>query len=274
MTANSDNYERFFTKFAKELLKLVESDIQVLVVIDEFGRFFKNDLSNTFMQLWKSVMELGAFNAILIGHDVVTQMMRADTNSFGVINTYQINYIDFDATQQLVTEPTRMKDQRSRFTDNAIQYIWEQSAGNVFYIQLICQATIRFMNDMHINIVNEVYVRQAIEEWLNTDADEGAYCNYGHPLFLSGEIGENAAEERETKIVLDAISISGNSATEGEIVKLAMAHHGQAENVTLIILKSLRARHVVDQDKVSGKYSIRCRFYPNFLNDHIIQSIE
>lgn len=273
--ANQDNYEIIFTNFAKELSKVVdEQGVHILVVMDEFGRFFKNNLSDNFMQLWKSIMEIGAFNAILIGHDVVTQMMRVDTNSFGIINTYQINYIDFDATQQLVTEPTRMNDQRTRFTDNAIQYIWEQSAGNVFYVQLICQATIRFMNKRHINIVNEVYVKQAIEEWLATDADEAAYLNYGHPLFLSGEIGEDAATQDETIIVLDAITRCSNHASEPEIIRLSHELYGQSENVTKSILSSLRARRVVDQDKDSGIFSIRCRFYSDFLNDHIIQSIQ
>ena len=273
--ATVDNYEVVFTNFAKELCQFVdEQDVHILVVVDEFGRFFKNNLSDNFMQLWKSIMEIGAFNAILIGHDVVTQMMRVDTNSFGIINTYQINYIDFDATQQLVTEPTRMNDHRTRFTDNAIHYIWEQSAGNVFYVQLICQATVRFMNKRHINIVNEVYVKQAIEEWLNSDADESAYLNYGHPLFLSGEIGDNAANQDETIIVLDIITRCKNCTTEEEIIKRATELYGQSVNVTKSILSSLRARRVVDQDKESGVYSIRCRFYPDFLNDHIIQSIQ
>ena len=179
-----------------------------------------------------------------------------------------------DKAQQLVTEPTRMNDHRTRFTDNAIHYIWQQSAGNVFYVQLICQATIRFMNKRHINIVNEVYVEQAIEEWLNSDADESAYLNYGHPLFLSGEIGENAANQDETIIVLDVITKCKNCAFEEEIIKKAAELYGQSEDVTKSILSSLRARRVVDQDKERGFYSIRCKFYPDFLNDHIIQSIQ
>ena len=270
-----NNYEKIFTNFTQDLYEVVmEQGIHILVTLDEFGRFFKNNTSDRFMQLWKSVMELGAFNALLIGHDVVTQMMRADINSFGVINTYQINYIDFEATQQVVTEPTRMKDQRTRFTDNAIQYIWEQSAGNAYYIQLICQATINFMNKRHINIVNEVYVKQAIEEWLNNDADESAYLDYGHPLYLSGEIGENAANERETKIVLDAISRCQNFASIDEIVAFSLEHYGQEEQVTKSIVYSLRARRVVDQDEENGKIFIRCKFYPDFLNSQIIRSIE
>jgi len=275
LSAKPDNYELFFNKFARELSKLVSAkDIHILLVIDEFGRFFKNETSENFMQLWKSIMELGVFNAILIGHDVVTQMMRADTNSFGVVNTYQINYIDFDSTQQLVTDPTRMKDGRSRFTDNAIQYIWEQSAGNVFYIQHICQATVRFMNDLRVNMVNEVYVRQAIEKWLSKDIQEDTYYHLGHPLFLSGEIGETAATENETIRVLDCITRSNNSATEADIIKMASDDFGLSESVTKNILKSMRARRVIDQDKESERYSIRCRFYPDFLNYYVIKSIQ
>ena len=130
------------------------------------------------------------------------------------------------------------------------------------------------MNKRHINIVNEVYVKQAVKEWLDMDADESAYLNYGHPLFLSGEIGEDIAKRNETIIVLDAIAKCKNCALEEEIIKTARELHNQSEDVTKSILSSLRARRVVDQDKDNRFYSIRCRFYPDFLNDHIIQSIQ
>ena len=272
--ATADNYERVFTKFAKELDKLRhEQNLHFLIVIDEFGRFLSNDLSRNFMQLWKSVMELGVFNAILIGHDIVTQIMRTDANSFGIINPYPINYIDRDAAHQLITEPTRMKDNRSRFTEDAIHYIWEQSAGNVWYIQLICKCAVIFMNKRRINVLNEVYVKQAIKEVLN-NATIAEIRDYGHPLFQSGEIGENATTDNEAKIVLDAITRRQNDVSEEEIIRLSMERYGQSEIVTKKVLNSLRERRVVDQDKDSGNFSIRCSFYPDFLNDHIIQDME
>ena len=131
--ATEDNYARYFSNFARKLKKYLDSfpednPRQIILMLDEVGRFFANHDSNNFMQLWKSVMEMEVFNAILIGHDIITQMVQQDTNSLGVINLYQINYIDKDSAVQLITEPTRMSDSRNRFTDNAIEYIWDQSA--------------------------------------------------------------------------------------------------------------------------------------------------
>ena len=126
------------------------------------------------------------------------------------------------------------------------------------------------MNKRHINIVNELYVRQAIEEWLN-NADEAACMDYGHPLYLSGEIGSDAVSAQQAIIVLDAVS-NLKSAVSKEIIEYTLNKFGMPKEETEKTLASLRARRVLEQDP-DGRFSIRARFYSDFLNDYIIRTI-
>lgn len=267
-----ENCFEIFTRFTKTLKSfLSDRNYHVVIVMDEFGRLFAKKPTTTFMQLWKSIMEMEAFNAILIGHDVITQIINNDSNAFGVVTLHQINYIDKEASEHLIVDPTLMiQKNKSRFLPNAVDYIFEQSGGNVFYIQTICQAAVNYMNKKRINVVNKNYIQQAIEELLQ-NMDGNGVVQLGHSLFQSGETG-NGVTDNESKIALDAIIQTENTgSTKEHIYEYIARKYNNSITVERIqkALNSLLNRRVIEYE--DNNYKVRVRFYVDYLNKEIMQ---
>ncbi|MDD6307775.1 MAG: hypothetical protein PUB07_00210, partial [Clostridia bacterium] len=281
--ATEETYVRYFERFTRTLKRCMDKEeipkTHLVVKMDEFGRFFEKRDTSIFMQLWKSVMEMEAFDAILAGHDVITQMIRKYVNPFGTINLFQISYINRAAAVSLITQPTYREDKgSSSFTDEAVDYIWKQSGGNVFYIHVICGYAVKFMNNYHINILNTKYVQQAIAEQLD-HIDVCALEELGHALYKSGECGEDRVTDTEAKIVLHAITVCQNT-HDCSTAEALMAYVADAYNLyipnnerVMSILESLFSRGVIEKDD-KGNYMIRVNFYPSYLDKHIIASLE
>ena len=170
-------------------------------------------------------------------------------------------------------------ERRNRFIGGAIDYIWRQSGGLVFYIQYICIASVNFMNERHINVVNDIYVKQAIRNALEKEngEDNSATNLLGHPLFQASE-GNGGISDEQNKIILDAITktttLSSGSDEESISAYLNDTYGQSALPQELIkqIINSLLSRRVIFRDE-KGNYNIIAKFYSDYLNDYIMRSI-
>jgi Cdc6-like AAA superfamily ATPase len=280
--ATEKNYIRYFTKFAKSLKVVLEkqmSNMRILILLDELGRFLEHNEASAFTELWKAIMALGAFDAILIGHDSITRVIQANNNAFGVMTLFHISYLAYEPSVRLITDPTAMTvngEKHSRFIGKSIDYIWNQSGGNVFYLQHICKASVEFMNDWHRNVLNETYVQQAIKEYLNKKTPDDITL-IGHSLFQSSD-GWDGITDRDNKIVLDAITktnhLKSGSNTESIVGYINESYQELALSSEQIqrVLFSLLSRKVVLKDD-RGCFSIVAKFYSDYLNEYIIRPI-
>ena len=238
-----------------------------------------NHEASVFTELWKSIMAYGVFDAILIGHDSITKVIQNNYNAFGVVTLFHISYLSYDPTARLITEPTAMivnGEKRSRFIGRSIEYIWNQSGGNVFYIHYICQAAVALMNDMHRNVINETYVQQAIKNSMEV-RNPDAITLLGHPLFQASD-GEDGIPDEENKIVLDAITKTGlkkSGSTLESIQRYLIDTYGEralSQEQIGRTLNSLLSRRVIVRDE-QGRYSIIVKFYSDYLNEYIMRPI-
>lgn len=265
-----ENYPVVFLCDFLQLLKQKLNYHHVLVTIDEFGRIFSDNIPPNFMQYWKQMMSIGSIDAIVVGHDVLTQQMRENRNEFAAFSLHQLNYLPKDSAVRLIQNPIHSDMIGDRFKPDAVKYIYEMTAGNAFYIQQICFHIVNFMNQNKLNKVNANQVKGVIKNWFaNTETE--TLNTFFHPLFMSGEKGYNAVSDDEAKKILKAIAMASERnnglALKSDILNFAEKIDSVfSNNYARInrILESLESRWVIDKHD-SDKYEIRVKLYQEYL---------
>lgn len=127
------------------------ASVRAVLLIDEFtylyGYIMKGALSLDFMKNWKALLQRNFFSTVLAGQDVMPKFIQAFPNEFGTTEDRQVGYLDAEAARALIDEPIRIggKSGESRYREKADDLIFELSAGNPFYIQIICSRLVENM---------------------------------------------------------------------------------------------------------------------------------
>jgi tetratricopeptide (TPR) repeat protein len=267
-----DSYLRRFLKALEPILK--QHSFHMIFMIDEFGRVFTPQMSSGFMGLWKEIMQMAVFDAIVVGHDVITEKIRENVNEFASFRLWQLNYLPSENAKKLIQNPVLLPDGTERFKKDAVDYILWLTACNPSFIQHICARMVEFMNSNQRNRINKNYVNQVVRNWLTI---HGEADNAFHPLYKSGagEVGLSATSEDEAKMVLSAIAKACDAGffpvkAEAVLANAKQLNGTPVNDMNLIrrVLDSLVDRWVVKNDPEFG-YEIRVKLYQEYLLNRI-----
>src|SRR5207248_4530000 len=120
------------------------NNVRMVLLIDEFsyiyGYIIKGALSEDFMLNWKALLQRNYFSTVLAGQDVMPKFIKRFPNEWGTTEERQVGYLSDDDAEALIDEPIRIggKAGESRYREKAVERILELTAGNPFYIQIIC----------------------------------------------------------------------------------------------------------------------------------------
>lgn len=107
------------------------------------------------MQNWKAFIEDGGFSVVVSGQDTMKQFMLEFQNEFGMFKPERLTYLDVKPAKELIDEPIWDKvNNRSRYTRDSIDKIISLTARSPFYIQIICNELVRFMNEKKKTCIN------------------------------------------------------------------------------------------------------------------------
>lgn len=161
-------YDRL--SYIKEAFLLIEEwkNKKLILIIDEFTYIYYQiklgNISPTFMQNWKAFVEDGGFSLVLSGQDTMTNFIQDFQNEFAMFKTERLTYIDINSARELIEEPIWDKENnRSRFTRNSVEKIIELTACSPFYIQIICNELVRFMNSKKKPVLTPADIEEVIE---------------------------------------------------------------------------------------------------------------
>lgn len=132
-------------KDIKEFLK--NNNLGWIVAIDEFTYLYsdeKDDLER-FMHAWKSMLEKKLFNALIIGQDTMPDFKNEYPNDFCVTYNERITYLTKESVYKMASDPI-LKDGKSRFKGEALEIVYNLTAGNPYYLQQMCSRIVEYMN--------------------------------------------------------------------------------------------------------------------------------
>jgi len=258
-----DLFERFKRKISKtnDWMK-----VRVVLLIDEFSYIYSQivsgKVSKDFMRNWKALLQENFFSAVLVGQDVMPKFKQKFPNEFGIIQDERVSYLKNEDAIKLIDEPIRIggKQGRSRYVEKAIDRIVELTAGSPFYIQILCNRLVEYMNRKRAKLVTKSDVEQVKSELIQ--GVNALSIDKFDNLISSGDTSADAISDEDARKVL--ASIAENSRTGA-----CSRHSITCETETPIdeILKDLQNREVIQQEQ-ENYYRIRVELFKEWLLAH------
>lgn len=203
-----------FRDFQRKSLRTAKwQHVRPVVLIDEFSYIFdqinKGYLSLEFMKNWKALLQNNFFNAVLVGQDVMPKFKDRFPNEFGTTQDEQVSYLRREDAIRLIEDPIRLEDGSSRFREKAIERILDLTAGSPFYIQIICNRLVQYMNRKRVRLVTDADVEQINSE-LITGASSLGRDKFDN-LINSGDTSPDAIDDADIVAVLTAIALNSRT---------------------------------------------------------------
>ena len=200
-----------FTNFKRQISRQEDwNGIRVVLLIDEFqyiyARIVDDKIPASFMQSWKALLQANYFHAVLVGQDVMPKFKARFPNEFGTTQDERVAYLKPDEARRLIDEPIRIggREGESRYREQAIERILDLTAGSPFYIQIICNRLVEYMNDRHALLVSEADVEQVKNELISGVNALG--LDKFDNLINSGDISADAISDEDALKILKTIA--------------------------------------------------------------------
>lgn len=260
-------FQELLSRFQRATVKTTDwHHSRIVLLIDEFSYLYgyiKNGrLSQEFMKNWKSLLQDNLFSAVLAGQDVMPRFKEEFPNEFGVTQDERVSYLLTEDATKLIDEPIRIGGPtgESRYRERAIKRILDLTAGSPFYIQIICNRLVEYMNRKQANLVTEADVEQVKFELIE-GANPLGWEHFDN-LTNSGDTSPHAISEEDARTVLSKIAT--NSRT-GPCSRASI----MVETQTSVndILEDLVAREVIEV-KPGQYYAIRVGLFKEWLLAH------
>ena len=211
------------------------------------------------MKNWKAILQENYFSAVLVGQDVMAKFKQRFPNEFGTTQDERVSYLKRDDAIKLIDEPIRIggRQGQSRYRERAIERIIDLTAGSPFYIQIICNRLVEYMNRKRARLVTEADVEQVKEELIR---GVNALKLYKFDnLINSGDASVDAISDEDALKVLTMIAVNSQTGACNR------------NNITCktktnidLILDDLVKREVVERDR-GQYYSIRVGLFKEWL---------
>ena len=206
---------QYFEETFEELKDLVSNQedwrgVRVVLLIDEFqyiyDRIVAGEIPSSFMQNWKALLQANYFSAVLVGQDVMPKFKDQFPNEFGTTQDERVTYLNELDAIKLIEDPIRIggRQGESRYREQAIERILVLTAGSPFYIQMLCNRLVEYMNVKHAGLVTEADVEQVKNELIHgvNALDSGKFDN----LINAGDTSPDAISDNDALKVLKAIA--------------------------------------------------------------------
>lgn len=190
-------------------------NIRLILMIDEFsyiyGYITKGSIPETFMKNWKALLQENYFNAVLVGQDVMPKFKQRFPNEFGTTQDERVTYLRREDAIRLIDEPIRIggRHGESRYRERAIERILDLTAGSPFYIQILCNRLVEYMNIKRASLVTEADVEQVKDELIR-GANALGLDKFDN-LINSGDTSEDAISDEDALKVLTAIAVNSKT---------------------------------------------------------------
>ena len=262
----SDEY--YFTETIEKIqrvLKRNSPDAQIIILIDEFTYIYDwiklKRIDENFMKFWKALLTNYDISAIIVGQDHMMKFINDPrfTNAFGVIKTWEVNYLSKPDAYNLITKPVSSSPDYAgsngcTILKDAVDYLIELTSGSAYLLMNVCAGFIAYLNERHALIATRGHAEDFIRRSLSHFEER-----WFEPLF-------------NDKIELDSVeSINANKELLKKIALNSTISEGVfAEDLNLSDKESSKLQDLIERkvvDRRNGKISIVVKLYAEWLRN-------
>lgn len=266
-----ENPVTLFISYLNKIYKLPKlKECIPLLIIDEFTYLYsmikKGNIGENFMRAWKSITEKHLFSVLLAGTDDMPDFIKENANAFAATMPKYVSYLDEIGANELILDPIWDHTKNTkRLQDTAVKKIIQLTAGNPFYIQIVMDKLVNYMNKHGIGrSVTVADVIKVMDNFINSLQFSEAPIFFDNlTSFLSADNEETKYEKRVLQIIA-YFTINTEFANKQSI--LQEFGYNEFEKVEKII-EHLLVRNVLKSQSGVQAYKIQVELFKLWLNE-------
>ncbi|MEE4357939.1 MAG: hypothetical protein V2I97_15835 [Desulfococcaceae bacterium] len=258
-------FNNIFDDYKKAVKRLEDwKNTRIVVLIDEFSYIhnfiLSGKLPESFMKNWKALLQKNYFSAVLAGQDAMPKFKQRFPNEFGTTQDERVTYLRREDAEKLIDEPVRIggREGKSRYRERAIERVVNLSAGSPFYIQIICNRLVEYMNRKRASLVTQADIEQVKNDLIRGVNALG--LDKFDNLINSGDTSEDAISDEDALKVLKSIAMNSHTGpcSRNSIICPTC-------QTTDLILDDLVKREVLERER-EHYYRIRVGLFKEWLS--------
>jgi hypothetical protein len=246
---------------------------QIIIVIDEFDGipaelYRRGDIGDSFFQTMRAISNRQKISVILVGGEKVEFIIScqgAELNKFRSISVDYFNkekaWTDFN---ELIKKPV---EKYIEYSANSIELLYNCTAGNPFFTNLICEQILEIMVDRRDSHITETEVFEGIQNALNSVGTE-KFAHFWEDGILETSYKKEAISYNRRVILLaiaDIIARNGSTASKQEIIESVISSNIHASD-TNSLLKELVDRNILSEE--NGFFDLKIQFFKDWLIEY------
>ena len=238
---------------------------RLVVLLDEFTYIYSaiksNKLDESFMKVWKSILEKSFFSCVLVGQDVMPSFQEEFKNELGMIDIERLSEISEKSAHELIVQPILDQNGKSRMLEGVPDLITDFTTCNPFYLIIFMDRLVKYMNEKKYDKCSKGIVNVIKQEMIDgynklSLQDFDGLINAGDDKF------ETSFKDEEVVRVLKEISIGTRIAPT--ISKNDLENNiGEDYNIKEV-LQSLTIRGVIETKE--NKYKMKSGLFKDWLS--------
>ena len=249
-------------------LQLIAPEKRFLIIIDEFDElpvelYKARGVADTFFQtLGKGIAGKSHVGVVIVGGERMPAIIRAQAMRLNMYRAEEIDHFErSDEFSNLVRQPGSPLE----FSDDAIDRLWDYSAGNPYFLNEICSRLAETMIERRDAYVTADEVDEAILHTLNA-IDTNSFAHYWDDGIVEVEPNESSGQVTDRVRFLvaaaEALQDGNDLMSKQDLTELAGKHGCKPTSVDRL-LRDFQQRGVLDGDEHG--YRLRVRLFQEWI---------
>ena len=248
-------------------VQYILEDLKIIFMLDEFDEissnlYKRNEIGNAFFLTIRSISNKSNYSFILIGGEKINFIISIQGEQLNKFKSHRVDYFDkehWSEFKDLVKVPVR---NYLDITDEAINKLYEQTAGNPFFTNVICETMMEIAIERRDSFITDVEMEEAIKKSIEM-AETQIFLHF----WEDGIKEDNEKEEevsykrRKVLLVLSELENNNKSLTRVNITDMLSDELGEIE--VKKILKEFVERTILIEN--NEHYSFRIDFFKQWL---------
>lgn len=244
---NAAEYEHYLEEICEILRADSGKDKKVLLFLDEFVAVMSEEeflpLEN-FLQVLYTQVTAGRMQAVITGAEKMRDCIETYPAFFAKSMVEELKYLSYEATAQLLEEPTRMADRTGRYPNKTIlRRVYELTKGQPFITQHFAQVIVNVLNQEQKNMVTREVLDAAVNQVLYRD--KSIWTSYFNFLLDSQSASWTSEDVRKVCAKLQG------KCEQGDITKAEF--EASLDEVERNVFRNLLERDIIRRDVVDGR---------------------
>lgn len=244
-------------------------DLKIVFMLDEFDEissklYKRDDIGNAFFLTIRSISSKPNYSFILIGGEKINFIISIQGKHLNKFKSHRVDYFDkehWSEFKDLVEKPV---ENYLDITDEAINLLYEITAGNPFFTNVICETMMEIAIEKKDSFVTDVEMDEAIKKSVET-AEAQIFSHFWEDGIKEDNDKEEEISYKRRKVLLALSELEKykENLTKEKIIDKLIGELSELEIKN--ILKEFTERTILIENE--GRFIFRINFFKDWLVD-------